>query len=81
MDTKLLKEIGISRRRDDMSETGFLQVMVDNEGDYGIMVSDGKRCTQVEFVVHCCRSPKVIEALALLKTAIDEDNIFNPLVT
>lgn len=74
-----LQELGISRRREDMTPDGFLQVTQDSEGDYVVTVCDGRKTTSVEFVVHCPRSRNVIEALAILKAAIDADNEVNPL--
>lgn len=69
-----LQELGISRRREDMSPDGFLQVSLDAEGDFIVTVSDGRKTTSVEFVCHCAKSPAVIEALRNLKSAIDQDN-------
>lgn len=79
MTIQSLESLGISRRSDDMSQNGFMQVMRDAEGDYVVTVCDGKRTASVEFVVHCPRSRHVIEALKALKDAIDADNAMNPL--
>lgn len=75
MDT--LHELGISRRSEDMSPDGFLQISQDAEGDYVITVCDGRKTTSVEFVSHCAKSPAVIDALENLKRAIDQDNKAN----
>lgn len=74
MTTETLAKLGISRRADDMSHEGFLQVMCDPEGDYVVTVCDGRKTVSVEFVVHCPRSRNVLEALQNLKAAIDADN-------
>lgn len=69
-----LKSLGISRRSEDMSNSGFLQVSQDPEGDYAVTVCDGRKTVSVEFVAHCSKSPAVYEALRALKAAIDADN-------
>lgn len=73
----VLQEHGISRRTEDMSPDGFLQVSRDAEGDFIVTVSDGRKTTSVEFVCHCSKSPEVVKALEKLKSAIDQDNKVN----
>jgi hypothetical protein len=71
-------------RRDDMSPDGRLSLYKDVDGDIHVKVIPPMErkddyAPSVEFVTHCARSPRTIEALQALFEAMRLDNEEHPL--